>query len=66
MNTEQAKAIIRKSNPDAVFKEDQHGSFEAFDFTYSDEVRTKVFEYDDIFGALYHSTGEEVNPQSHI
>lgn len=60
MTNQQAKEFIRKTNPCAVFVEDQHGSFQAFDFTYSEEVRAMIFEYDDIFGALYHATGEEV------
>lgn len=60
MNKQEAKAKVLQSNPGAVFTENEFGDFDAFDFTYSDEVRAKIYEFDNCFGCLYHSTGEEV------
>lgn len=57
MNLAQAKAEVAKTNPDAVWVatstfEGKPDLFDIFDFTYSDEIRAKIYEFDCCFGYL--------------
>lgn len=62
MNYAEAQAKVRKTNPDAVFIvtsqfKGEPDSFDAYDFTYSDEVRARIFTFDACTGDLEHSVG---------
>lgn len=59
VNLEAAKAIVAKSNPDAIFVAHDYcpGLFRIMDFTYTTEFRVQIGEYDDVFGEAYHSEG---------
>jgi hypothetical protein len=57
MTYAEAQAAVRATNPDAVFEvtstfRGEPDSFDAYDFTYSDEVRARVFTFDACTGDL--------------
>jgi len=54
MNLQEAKLEIAKENPDAIFVEVAKGYFEIQDFTYSNEVRAVIAEYDDCFDEIFY------------
>lgn len=66
MNVEQAKAYVAKTNPNAVWVvtstfKDEPDTYDVFDFTYSDEIRAKIFEYDHCTESLFeYPSGREV------
>lgn len=63
MTLDQAKRKVAVSNPDAIFVatawfKGEPDSFEIWDFTYSDEVRSRIGYYDCVTEALTHPDGD--------
>lgn len=54
MTLEEAKIEIAKENPDAIFEEVVPGYYVISDFTYSDELRAIIAEFDDCFGDIMY------------
>lgn len=60
MTLDQAKAFVARNNPNAVWVEVFDDLYEVRDFTYSDELRAVIFEFDVMFGDLLRPDGSQV------